>query len=157
MKRRLPIHHTVAQHPQPRTCPSVVLRCLHYSTTESSPAGQKQNLHKGCQGCGVLAKCPAQQRAARCPASPWRSASAELHLCTEGKWRQDKDKLGKTNRHIKKACRLISVVCCVIATLCIPSAKIPPIYPQKAQHSYILLTKTPGAHQAEKAHVGIWE
>lgn len=70
-------------------------------------------------------------------------------LARRGKRRQGlRGRMGeaeKDNGHIKKACRLLSIVCCVIATLCISSAEIPLTYPQVA----ILLTKMPGAHQAE--------
>lgn len=59
---------------------------LLYSTAESSPFCKNQR--KGCQGCGVSGKRPARQRAARCPASPYRSSSAEPHPCKEGKRRQ---------------------------------------------------------------------
>lgn len=125
------------------------------STAECSPAGQKQNLHKGCQGCNVSVKCPAGQRAARCPASPWRSVPAELHPCIEGKQKQDKGKLGKTNRHSKKACRLIICSLLCNSNLMHPKCRNASNLPSGSSTQQHSPNKTPGAHQAEKAYVGI--
>lgn len=58
-------------------------------------------------------KVPSSAVSCKVPCKPLEKCTTELHPCTEGKWRQDKGKLGKTNRHIKKACRLIicSLLC----------------------------------------------
>lgn len=107
-----PSHHGTTQHPQPRARPRVVLRCLHSSTVNPVLLGT----NRACVRDAKAAVCqPSAQLSTegKVPCKPWRSAPAELHPCTEGKWRQDKGKLGKINRQIKRACRLIicSLLC----------------------------------------------